>query len=112
VKMESDSEDLIELNPSNVGRLHPDYTMDASADRFKRNVQKQVRDLKEYTDQLVVAFSRFEASHDESDWQVVINARMKVQGIRTHLVKMRREAMMEDDGESDVAIKSANEELA
>jgi hypothetical protein len=45
--------------------------MDASADRFKRNMQKQVKDLKESTDQLVGAFSRFQESHDEADWQVV-----------------------------------------
>jgi hypothetical protein len=31
VKMESDSEDLILLNPFNVGCLHPDCPMDASA---------------------------------------------------------------------------------
>jgi hypothetical protein len=92
--MESDSEDLIVLNPSNMGHLHPDYPMDASVDRFKRNIQKQVKDLKESTDQLVGAFSRFEESRDETDWQVVESARMEVQGIRTHLVKMRGEAMM------------------
>jgi hypothetical protein len=34
--------------------------MDASADRFKRNVSKQVKDLKESTDRLVGAISRFE----------------------------------------------------
>jgi hypothetical protein len=110
--MESDSEDLILLNTSNVGRLHPDYLMDAMAGRFKRNVQKQVRNLKESTNQLVGAFFRFEASHTEGDLQIVVNARTKVQEIRTHLVRMRREATTEDDKESDVAIKSANEELA
>jgi hypothetical protein len=110
--MESDSEDLILLNPSNVRRLHPDYPMDAMAGRFKQNVQKQVRNLKESTDQLVGAFLRFEASRTEGDLQIVVNARTKVQEIRTHLVRMRGEATMEDDKESDVAIKSANEELA
>jgi hypothetical protein len=87
VEMESDSEDLIALNPSYVGHLHTDYPMDASADLFRRNMQ--VQDLKESTDQLVGAFSRFEESRDEADWQVVESVRMEVQGIRTHLVKMR-----------------------
>jgi hypothetical protein len=109
MEMESDSEDLIALNPSNVGHLHPDYPMDASADRFKSNMQKQVKDLKESTDQLVGAFSRFEESCDETDWQIVESARMEVQEIRTHLVKMRGEAMK---GEGDVAMELANEELA
>jgi hypothetical protein len=109
VKMESDSEDLITLNPSNVGPLHTDYPMDASADRFRRNIHKQVKDLKESTDQLVGALSRFEESRDEADWQVVESARMEVQGVRTHLVKMRGEAM---NGEGDVVMESANEELA
>jgi hypothetical protein len=107
--MESDSEDLIALNPSNVGHLHTDYPMDASADRFRRNMQKQVKDLKESTDQLVEAFSRFKGSRDEADWQVVESARMEVQGIRTHLVKMRGEAMK---GEGNEAMELANEELA
>jgi hypothetical protein len=44
--------------------------------------------------------------------QIVVDARTKVQEIRTHLVRMRGEATMEGDEESDVAIKSANEELA
>jgi hypothetical protein len=46
VKMELDPDDLILLNPSNVGRLHPDYPMDATAGRFKQNVQKQVTHLR------------------------------------------------------------------
>jgi hypothetical protein len=69
VKMELNSEDLVEPNPSSLGRLHTDYPMDASADRFKRNVRKQLKDLKESTDRLVGAISRFEGSQKEVDWR-------------------------------------------
>jgi hypothetical protein len=40
VKMDAGSEDLDNMNPSNVGRLHPDFPMDTTAGRFKRNLQK------------------------------------------------------------------------
>jgi hypothetical protein len=43
--MELNLEDLVEPNPSNVGHLHTDYPMDASVDRFKRNVRKNIKDF-------------------------------------------------------------------
>jgi hypothetical protein len=73
--MELDPEDLIILNSSNVGRLHLDYPMDATAGRFKQNIQKQVKHLRESTDQLVGAFFSFEALHKEGDLQIVVDAR-------------------------------------
>lgn len=110
--MDSDSEDLIILNPSNVGRLHPDFPMDTTAGRFKRNIQKQVKHLREATDQLVGAWSRFEASHKKGDWQIAKKPKTEVQEIKLHMIRMRGEAGMEGDEESDAAVKSANEELA
>jgi hypothetical protein len=110
--MDSDSEDLIILNPSNVRRLHPDFPMDTTAGRFKRNIQKQIKRLREATDQLGGAWSRFEFSHNEGDQQIARNAKTEVQGIRLHVIRLKGEAGMEGDEESDAAIKSANGELA
>jgi hypothetical protein len=61
---------------------------------------------------LVGAWSRFEVSHKEGDWQIARNAKTEVQGIRSHVIRMRGEAGVEGDEESDAAVKSANEELA
>jgi hypothetical protein len=110
--MDSDSEDLIILNPSNVGRLHPDFPMDTMAGCFKQNIQKQIKRLREATDQLMGAWSRFEVSHKEGDWQIARNAKTEVQGIKSHGIRMRGEAGMEGDEEINAAVKSANEELA
>jgi hypothetical protein len=110
--MDPDSEDLININLSNVGRLHPDFPMDTTAGRFKRNLQKQIKHLKEAPDRLRKALTRFEFSRSEGDWQIARNARTEVQEIRLDMIRLRDEAGLEGDKESDTAIKSANGELS
>jgi hypothetical protein len=78
VEIELNPGDSIMPNPSNVGHLHTDYPMDTSTDRFKKNINKQVKDLKESTDRLVGAISRFEESREEADWWVARSVRMEV----------------------------------
>jgi hypothetical protein len=108
VKMELNPENLVEPNPSNVGHLHTDYPMDASVDRFKRNVRKHIKDLKESTDRLVVAMSRFVGSQEESDQRVVRSLRIEVEGLRAHLAQMREEAV---NGEENGVMGLIGEEL-
>jgi hypothetical protein len=48
--MEEDSADLTVVSGSNLGRLHPDFPMDPSTDRFERKLLSNMDRLGKATD--------------------------------------------------------------
>jgi hypothetical protein len=55
------------VSGANLGRLHPDFPMDPSTDRFERKLRSNMDRVKKATDRMDGVLRQYELTHSEVD---------------------------------------------
>jgi hypothetical protein len=93
--MEEGSADLIVVSGSNLGRLHPDFPMDPSTDRFERKLWSNMDRLGRATDQIDGVVKRYESTCSELDLGRARDAIAGVRGFMDDVTNMMKDARPE-----------------
>jgi hypothetical protein len=110
--MDDGSADLVAVNPSNLGHLHPDFPMDPNVDRFKRRLRVHLLRLEGATDQLAGALIQFETTQNKVDLEKARDVKSSVQEFRHDVLNLRSDAGLEGEGECDQVLRTAEWELS
>jgi hypothetical protein len=110
--MEEGSADLIVVSGSNLGRLHPDFPMDPSTDRFERKLLSNMDRLGRATDQIDGVVKQYELTHSELDLGRARDAIAGVQGFMDDVINMMKDARLEVADECAQQIRVSEWELS
>jgi hypothetical protein len=112
--MDNGSANLIELESvqgANLGRLHTDYPVDRTTERFKRRLQGSLFRLEGATDELSVALAKFDGKREENELRKARLARTNVEGFLKSVKELGSDAFPDLAGERDQLIRAAEWEL-